>query len=114
MNHPTAVAMTSVPNQTARRLFAPIAVSYERWAAILSLGQDLRWRRTMVKGLALPAAGLVLDVAAGTGSITRVLQSLGQTVVDVDISNEMLRRHPGPHVCLSVPFRQPGYRRIFQ
>lgn len=88
--------MTSVQNQTARRLFAPIARTYEKWASILSLGQDARWRRVMVDGLSLPGHGKVLDVAAGTGSITRGLQAKGYKVTAVDLSEEMLVMHPGP------------------
>ena len=88
--------MTSIPNQNARRLFAPIASSYERWARILSLGQDARWRRAMTAGLALPPGRAILDVAAGTGSITRRLQAMGHKVTAVDISIEMLSRHSGP------------------
>jgi demethylmenaquinone methyltransferase/2-methoxy-6-polyprenyl-1,4-benzoquinol methylase len=88
--------MTSVPNQTARRLFAPIASTYERWARLLSVGQDGRWRRVMVEGLSLPAGCKMLDVAAGTGSITRLLQQRGQSVTAVDLSEEMLWHHTGP------------------
>ena len=88
--------MTSVPNQTARRLFAPIAPTYERWARVLSLGQDDRWRRVMVEGLSLPPGCTVLDVAAGTGSISRRLQAKGHRVTAVDLSEEMLGFHPGP------------------
>ena len=89
--------MTSAPNQTARRLFAPIAPTYERWARVLSLGQDDRWRRVMVDGLSLPRGAKVLDVAAGTGSISRRLQRMGHQVTAVDLSGEMLGLHPGPH-----------------
>ena len=88
--------MTSAPNQTARRLFAPIAPTYERWARVLSLGQDDRWRRIMVDGLSLPTGRKVLDVAAGTGSISRRLQRMGHQVTAVDLSGEMLGLHPGP------------------
>lgn len=78
------------PPQMARELFAPIAPDYERWARLLSLGQDPRWRRALVGGLELPAGVKVLDVAAGTGSITRLLQSRGLEVVSVDQSDAML------------------------
>jgi demethylmenaquinone methyltransferase/2-methoxy-6-polyprenyl-1,4-benzoquinol methylase len=74
----------------ARELFAPIAPDYERWARLLSLGQDPRWRRAMVEGLELPAGSKVLDVAAGTGSITRLLQAKDLDVVSVDQSDAML------------------------
>lgn len=71
-------------------LFAPIADRYERWARILSLGQDPRWRRSMVAGLGIEPGALALDVAAGTGSITRLLQASGASVVSLDQSPEMM------------------------
>lgn len=99
----------ATPNNTARTLFAPIAPTYQRWASVLSLGQDKRWRATMVAGLKLPPGGLVLDVATGTGSITRLLQKSGHTVVGADLSSAMLGQHPGPSRVLArgerLPFR---------
>ena len=86
---------TERPEATAARLFRDIASGYERWAGILSLGQDGRWRRLMVGGLQLPPGSLVLDVAAGTGSSSRCLETHGYRVVAVDRSPEMLSRHPG-------------------
>lgn len=100
--------MTPLPNETAKRIFGPIGSSYERWAAILSLGQDARWRRAMVEGLQLPARASVLDVAAGTGSISRLLQDGDHQVTAVDLTREMIRHHPGPWRVLargeSLPF----------
>ena len=52
----------------ARALFAPLGPSYDRVAAVLSFGQDPRWRRFLVSRL--PAGGGdVLDVATGTGLV---------------------------------------------
>lgn len=73
-------------------LFEPLASDYERWAAVLSMGQDGRWRRGMVADLGLGHKHRVLDVAAGTGSITRLLQAGGAEVVSVDLSVVMLRK----------------------
>lgn len=87
--------MAASINDTARRLFAPLAPGYERWASILSLGQDRRWRAAMVAGLGLPPGGRVLDVAAGTGSISRLLAACGHRVVALDQSWEMLTHHRG-------------------
>jgi demethylmenaquinone methyltransferase/2-methoxy-6-polyprenyl-1,4-benzoquinol methylase len=86
------------PPDVARRLFAPLASDYERWARILSLGQDVRWRRALVEELALPPGSLVLDLAAGTGQISRMLAGAGHRVVASDQSLEMLRQgsFPGP------------------
>lgn len=77
------------PPEVARELFARVAPSYERWARALSMGQDARWRRAMADGLGLPPGSRVLDVGAGTGSITRLLESRGLEVVSVDQSREM-------------------------
>src|SRR5687768_11145353 len=96
MGQPNGGGMTSAPNQTALRLFASIAATYQRWARVLSLGQDGRWRRVMVECLSPPSGGKILDVAAGTGSISRRLQAMGHQVTAVDLSAEMLGLHPGP------------------
>lgn len=77
-------------NRAALELFAPIARNYERWSAWLSMLQDPRWRATMVSGLGLAPGARVLDVAAGTGLITRLLQHDGHTVISLDLSAEML------------------------
>jgi demethylmenaquinone methyltransferase/2-methoxy-6-polyprenyl-1,4-benzoquinol methylase len=91
MSVPEASANDGALHETARRIFAPIAPNYDRWSALLSLGQDPRWRGELVEGLDLPAAARVLDVAAGTGLITRLLEARGHAVVALDLSGEMLR-----------------------
>jgi demethylmenaquinone methyltransferase/2-methoxy-6-polyprenyl-1,4-benzoquinol methylase len=73
------------------RVFNPIAPTYERGARLLSVGQDNRWRRALVDGLDVRGA-LVLDVAAGTGSITRLLAQRGARVISLDRNEAMLRR----------------------
>ena len=82
---------TTSPPAVADELFAPIATSYERWARLLSMGQDARWRRAMVDGLDLGHGSLVLDVAAGTGSISRLLESRGLRVLSLDQNLEMTK-----------------------
>lgn len=44
----------------------------------------------MVDRLDLPGGARVLDVAAGTGSITRLLEASGASVISLDQSGEML------------------------
>lgn len=78
------------PTRDAIGLFPSIARNYERWAAILSMGQDAYWRREMVARLPAPRGGAVLDIAAGTGLITRELQRRGHQVVALDLNPEML------------------------
>lgn len=44
----------------------------------------------MVDGLSIDRGTFVLDIAAGTGSITRLLQGKGATVISLDQSPQML------------------------
>ena len=56
------------------------------------MGQDRRWRERMVGDISVDAGDRVLDVAAGTGLITRRLAATGAEVVSLDQSHEMLAR----------------------
>jgi demethylmenaquinone methyltransferase/2-methoxy-6-polyprenyl-1,4-benzoquinol methylase len=67
----------------------------------------------MVEGLRLPNRATVLDVAAGTGSITRLLQDRGHRVAAVDLTREMIRHHPGPWRVLARGERLPFADRTF-
>jgi len=76
---------------TARTLFAPLGPTYDRYSALLSFGQDPRWRRFLVSRLDVSARDTVLDVATGTGLVARELvRRFGCSVVAVDQSPEML------------------------
>ncbi|MEX2376086.1 MAG: class I SAM-dependent methyltransferase [Dehalococcoidia bacterium] len=77
-------------SRTAQVLFAPIASNYERWSASLSMGQDPRWRAEMVARLEAAPGARVLDVAAGTGLISRLLEARSCEVLSLDVSAEML------------------------
>ena len=89
---------------SARRLFAPLGPTYDRYAALLSLGQDPRWRRFLVSRVDVRRRATVLDVATGTGAVARELLAQRHcTVVGVDQSPEMLaeaRRRLPAHVRL--------------
>ena len=83
--------MTS-DRDAAPELFASIAPQYSWAGAVLSLGQDPRWRRFMVEKLGAVPGSLVLDVAAGTGLVSRELAArLRARVVSFDPSERMLR-----------------------
>ena len=76
----------------ARTLFAGIAPEYEWMGAVLSFGQDARWRRTMVSKVNALPGSLVLDVASGTGLVARELAARKRLrVVQLDPSEDMLR-----------------------
>ena len=76
---------------SARTLFAPLGPTYDRYAALLSFGQDPRWRRFLVSRVEVGPRETVLDVATGTGAVARELVAQkGCTVVGLDQSPEML------------------------
>jgi demethylmenaquinone methyltransferase / 2-methoxy-6-polyprenyl-1,4-benzoquinol methylase len=89
---------------SARTLFAPLGPTYDRYAALLSFGQDPRWRRFLVSRIEAAPRDTVLDVATGTGAVARELLAQKQcTVVGLDQSPEMLaeaRRRLPPSVVL--------------
>ena len=81
----------SARTRHARELFAPLGPTYDRYARLLSFGQDPRWRRFLVSRI--PAeAHRVLDVASGTAAVAIELARAqpDRTVVGVDQSPEML------------------------
>ena len=83
--------MRSVSDGTARELFAPLGPTYDRYARLLSFGQDPRWRRILVSRVP-PTAERVLDVATGTAAVAIELAKggSGRAVVGIDQSPEML------------------------
>ena len=77
----------------ARRLFEGLPSSYDRMGAVLSFGQDPRWRRFLVSRLDVGPGANVLDVATGTAMVARqVVAATGARVVGLDLSPDMLRR----------------------
>jgi demethylmenaquinone methyltransferase/2-methoxy-6-polyprenyl-1,4-benzoquinol methylase len=77
--------------EEARRLFAPLGPTYDRYASLLSFGQDPRWRRFLVSQVAAGPGDTVLDVATGTAAVAiELARRRGCAVVGVDQSREML------------------------
>jgi demethylmenaquinone methyltransferase/2-methoxy-6-polyprenyl-1,4-benzoquinol methylase len=75
----------------ARELFAPLGPTYDRYARLLSVGQDPRWRRFLVSRLPVGPDDVVLDVATGTAAVAHELvRTTGCSVIGVDQSPEML------------------------
>jgi demethylmenaquinone methyltransferase / 2-methoxy-6-polyprenyl-1,4-benzoquinol methylase len=60
---------------------------------VMTLGQDQRWRRELVRGLDLQPSMRLLDLGAGTGDLTyeALRQQPGCRVVAVDFTPAMLR-----------------------
>jgi demethylmenaquinone methyltransferase / 2-methoxy-6-polyprenyl-1,4-benzoquinol methylase len=81
----------SARNLHARRLFAPLGATYDRYSALLSLGQDPRWRRFLVSRVQVGPNDTVLDVATGTAAVAiELVRRSGCSVVGLDQSPEML------------------------
>jgi demethylmenaquinone methyltransferase/2-methoxy-6-polyprenyl-1,4-benzoquinol methylase len=103
----------------ARTLFAPLGPTYDRYAALLSFGQDPRWRRFLVSRVDVAPDATVLDVATGTGAVAaELVRRRGCRVVGLDQSPEMLaeaRRRVGERVELregraeALPFADASF-----
>lgn len=61
-------------------MFDRIADRYNLMNRVMTLGQDMKWRRFVVQQAQLPPTGRLLDLATGTG----------------DIAFEARRAHPTP------------------
>jgi demethylmenaquinone methyltransferase / 2-methoxy-6-polyprenyl-1,4-benzoquinol methylase len=75
----------------AVELFAPLGPTYDRYARLLSFGQDPRWRRFLVSRVPVGPQHTVLDVATGTAAVAiELARRTGCRVVGLDQSREML------------------------
>jgi demethylmenaquinone methyltransferase/2-methoxy-6-polyprenyl-1,4-benzoquinol methylase len=76
------------------RLFTAIASEYACMTAALSLGRDAAWKRDLVSGLPRLRAPVCVDLACGTGDVTRRLANRfsGGTVIGIDLTQAMLDR----------------------
>jgi demethylmenaquinone methyltransferase/2-methoxy-6-polyprenyl-1,4-benzoquinol methylase len=71
-------------------MFDTIAPRYDLINRLMTFGLDQAWRRNTVAALALPADSLVLDLACGTGDLSRLALRSGYRVVGTDLSAGML------------------------
>jgi demethylmenaquinone methyltransferase/2-methoxy-6-polyprenyl-1,4-benzoquinol methylase len=77
--------------EQALDLFAGLPRRYDAAGAVLSFGQDPRWRKAMVGKVEAGPEDRVLDVATGTGMVAAALvRRYGCHVVGLDQSPEML------------------------
>ena len=85
-------------NRFARDLFDGLPARYDRLAELLSFGQNGQWRSEMTRRVAagispaVPADGVILDVASGTAGVAlQLAERTGARVVGVDLTEPMLR-----------------------
>jgi demethylmenaquinone methyltransferase/2-methoxy-6-polyprenyl-1,4-benzoquinol methylase len=85
------VAEVSARTRHARELFAPLGPTYDRYARLLSFGQDPRWRSFLASRVPADATR-VLDVASGTAAVAIELARNvpARHVIGIDQSAEML------------------------
>ncbi len=74
-------------------MFNAIASRYDRMNRVMTLGQDQRWRRFVVRKAAVPSDGRLLDLASGTGDIAALAKAYNNSasVVAGDFALNMLR-----------------------
>ncbi|HVB92033.1 MAG TPA: ubiquinone/menaquinone biosynthesis methyltransferase [Acidimicrobiales bacterium] len=92
-----------------RSMFDSIAPRYDLINRLMTFGLDQSWRRTTVASLALPPAALVLDLACGTGDLSRLAARQGYDVIGADLSAGMLAANHGANPvaqadCSRLPF----------
>lgn len=86
--------MESAPASSRKRhalqLFEGLPARYDRTGAVMSFGQDPRWRAAMVKAVDPQPGQRILDVATGTGMVAQALARRGAVVTALDQSEAML------------------------
>lgn len=65
-----------------QKMFTRIAYRYDVMNRIMTAGQDISWRREVIRRTALPHSGYLLDLGTGTG----------------DLAFDAIRRFPNSHV----------------
>lgn len=88
----TANNPVSSRKRHALELFAGLPARYDRMGAVLSYGQDPRWRLALVDAIQPRPSQRILDVATGTGMVAFALARRGCEVVGLDQSERMLGR----------------------
>lgn len=71
-------------------MFDTVARHYDRTNDVLSMGQDRRWRKRVVRLVDPKPGELILDLAAGTGTSSVPFAAAGAAVVPCDFSIGML------------------------
>jgi len=82
---------------TVTQMFDSIAPRYEILTDVISLGQDMRWRRVATAALKVGPGDTVLDVAGGTGASASALARTGANVTAIDLSPGMVAQGRKDH-----------------
>jgi demethylmenaquinone methyltransferase/2-methoxy-6-polyprenyl-1,4-benzoquinol methylase len=82
--------MTSTRKRHALELFHGLPDHYDRVGAVMSFGQDPRWRRALLDAIDARPGMRILDVATGTGMVAFAQAARGAKVIGLDQSEAML------------------------
>lgn len=79
--------------QQVRDMFDAIAGRYDLMNRVMTMGQDQKWRRFVIKMAGDPGRGRVLDLACGTGDIASLMHRVypAAGVIGSDFSWNMLQ-----------------------
>jgi demethylmenaquinone methyltransferase/2-methoxy-6-polyprenyl-1,4-benzoquinol methylase len=91
-----------------RRLFSTIADRYDLITALLSYGQDSRWKRRLIVEAGVQPGDRALDLACGTGDVALALARSGARVAGLDLTMRMVelaRQKSTPDSRLPTPVR---------
>jgi demethylmenaquinone methyltransferase/2-methoxy-6-polyprenyl-1,4-benzoquinol methylase len=99
------------------KMFDAVADRYDRMNAVMTLGQERRWRGVVARALGVQSGDRVLDLAAGTGASSVPIEAMGTRAVACDFSLGMLSvgrsRHPQLEFvagdALQLPFRDRAF-----
>ncbi len=83
--------------QDVQDMFRRVAPRYDQMNRVMTVGQDMRWRREVIRRAKLPANGRLLDLGAGTGdlALTGLRQCPDCKVTAADFTIEMMRAGQG-------------------
>ena len=81
--------------EVVRSMFDAIAPRYELVNRVMTFGLDASWRKRAVAALGLPPGSVVLDLACGTGDLSRTAQKRGLVPIGADLSFGMLAASHG-------------------
>lgn len=106
--------------QYVRTLFATIADRYDLITAILSYGQDARWKARLVSIADVRKGERALDLAAGTGDIAFAVAAKGARTIALDLTHRMLqlaseKSHAASFITgdmASLPFRAESFELV--
>ncbi len=120
MSLKTAFETPDAKRRHVRNLFATIADRYDLITAVLSYGQDARWKARLVAMAGARGGERALDLAAGTGDIAFAIAAGGARTIGLDLTHRMLQlaRAKSDAVSFitgdmtSLPFRSASFELV--